>query len=59
MREAGFMVLATEPRPMPSSKGGLHREVEEASVRAGLETHTSDNLVVSGARTNISRKSNS
>jgi hypothetical protein len=49
-REARFVVLTVEPRPMPSLKGSLHREVKEAGVRAGLETHTSDNLAVSDAR---------
>jgi hypothetical protein len=46
-REAGFMVLAIEPRPMPSPKGSLHRKVKEASTRVGLETHTPNNLAVS------------
>jgi hypothetical protein len=49
-REAGFMVLIVEPCPVPSLKGSLHRKVKEASTRAGLETHTPDNLVVSGTR---------
>jgi hypothetical protein len=44
------MVLIVEPCPVPSPNGGLHREVKQANVRAGLETHTSDNLVVSSAR---------
>jgi hypothetical protein len=35
-----FMVLVVEPRPVPSPKGSLHRKVEEAGVRACLETHT-------------------
>jgi hypothetical protein len=50
MGEAGLVVLAIEPRPMPSPKGSIHWEVKEASTRAGLETHTSDNLAVSDAR---------
>jgi hypothetical protein len=49
-REAGFMVLAVEPCPVPSSKGRLHWMVNEASTRAGLETHALDNLSVSGTR---------
>jgi hypothetical protein len=49
-REAGFMVLTIEPRTVPSSKGSLHRKVKEAGARAGLETHTPDNLAVSGTR---------
>jgi hypothetical protein len=44
------VVFTVEPRPVPSLKGTLHYEVKEASARAGLETHTSDNLAVSGAR---------
>jgi hypothetical protein len=44
------MVLVVEPRHEPSPKGSLHWEVKEAGVRVGLETHTSDNLAVSGAR---------
>jgi hypothetical protein len=49
-REVGFMVLIVEPCPVPSLKGSLHRKVKEASMRAGLETHAPDNLVVSGTR---------
>jgi hypothetical protein len=41
------MVLAIEPRPMPSPKGSLHRKDKEASTRVGLETHTPNNLAVS------------
>jgi hypothetical protein len=48
-REARFVVLIVEPCPMPSPKGSLHWEVKEASVRAGLEAHTPDNLAVSSA----------
>jgi hypothetical protein len=32
------MVLAIEPSPVPFPKGGLHRKVNKAGVRAGLET---------------------
>jgi hypothetical protein len=53
------MVLTVEPRLMPSPKGSLHWEVKEADVRADLETHTSDNLAVSGARLIFQEKSNS
>jgi hypothetical protein len=49
-REAGFMVLIVEPRPVPSPKGSLQRKVKESSARAGLETHALDNLAVSGTR---------
>jgi hypothetical protein len=41
------MVLTVEPRPVPSSKGSLHREVKEANTRVGLETHAPDNHAVS------------
>jgi hypothetical protein len=44
------MVLAIEPRPMPSPKASSHWKVKEVGTRAGLETHPSDNLAVSGAR---------
>jgi predicted house-cleaning NTP pyrophosphatase (Maf/HAM1 superfamily) len=44
------VVLTVEPRPVPSLKGSLHREVWEADARAGSETHTSENLVVSSAQ---------
>jgi hypothetical protein len=40
----------TVSTPTPSLKGSLHWKVKEASARAGLETHTPNNLVVSGAR---------
>jgi hypothetical protein len=49
-REAGFVVLTVEPCPMPSSKGSLHQDVNEASVKAGLETHSPDNLAFSDTR---------
>jgi hypothetical protein len=48
--EVGFMVLTVEPHPVPSPKGSLKRKVKEASTRVGLETHASDNLVVSDTR---------
>jgi hypothetical protein len=48
--EAWFVVLAVEPHPMPSLMGSLHWKVKEAGVRVGLETHTLDNLAVSGTR---------
>jgi hypothetical protein len=44
------VVLAVEPHPMPSPTGSLHWKVKEAGVRVGLETHTLDNLAVSGTR---------
>jgi hypothetical protein len=49
-REAGFMVLVVEPRPVPSLKGSLHGKVKEAGVKAGLETHALGNLAVSSTR---------
>jgi hypothetical protein len=49
-REAGFVVLTLEPRFVPSSKGSLHWKFKEAGTRAGLETHTIDNLAISGTR---------
>jgi hypothetical protein len=55
-REVGFMILVVEPRPVPSPKGSLHWEVKEAGVRAGLETHTTNNLAVSGARLILQEK---
>jgi hypothetical protein len=48
--DAAFVVLTVEPRHVPSPKGSLHWEVKEVGVRAGLETHTTDNLEVSGAQ---------
>jgi hypothetical protein len=44
------MVLTVEPHLVPSLKGNLHWEVKKAGARTDLETHTNDNLVVSGAR---------
>jgi hypothetical protein len=44
------MVLTVEPCHVPSLKGSFHRKIKEAGTRAGLETHPSDNLVVSDAR---------
>jgi hypothetical protein len=38
-REVGFVILIVEPHPVPSPEGSLHRKIEEAGVRAGLETH--------------------
>jgi hypothetical protein len=48
--EATFMVLTVEPRHVPSLKVCFHRKDKEADTRAGLETHPSDNLAISGAR---------
>jgi hypothetical protein len=45
------MVLAIEPSPVPFPKGGLHRKVNKAGVRAGLETPPPpNNLAVRGAQ---------
>jgi hypothetical protein len=49
-RDVGFMVLTIEPAPVPSSKKSLHWEFEKDASRASLETHTPDNLSVSGTR---------
>jgi hypothetical protein len=49
-REVGFMILTVEPHHVPSSKKSLHQKVKEASTRASLETHTPDNLAVTGTR---------
>jgi hypothetical protein len=48
--EAGFVVLIVEPCHVPSLKGSFHWKVREAGMRVGLNTHPSDNLVVSSAR---------
>jgi hypothetical protein len=58
-REAGFVVLAVEPRPAPSSKGNFHQKVEEVGARAGLEIHGPNNLVVSDTRLVFQEKNNS
>jgi hypothetical protein len=49
-REAGFVILVVEPRPVPSPKRSLHRKVKQADARAGLKTHTPNNLAFSGTR---------
>jgi hypothetical protein len=49
-REAGFMVLIIESSPMPSSKRSLYWEFKKAASRVSLETHTLDNILVSGTR---------
>jgi hypothetical protein len=43
-REAWFMILIVEPRYMPSLKRGLHGKLKKADARAGLKTHTPNNL---------------
>jgi hypothetical protein len=48
--EAEFMVFTIEPCHMPSPKQSFHGKVKEADARAGLKTHTSNNLSVSGTR---------
>jgi hypothetical protein len=52
LRKGGCWVHGShiEPHHVPSSKGSLHWEVKEAGARVCLETHTSDNLAVGGAR---------
>jgi hypothetical protein len=49
-REVGFVVLAVEPRVVPSPKGSLHQKVKKAGARVGLEAHAPDNLAVSSTR---------
>jgi hypothetical protein len=49
-REAGFMVLAIKPCPVPSLKRGFQGKVEEASVRVSLKTNTPNDLSVGGTR---------
>jgi hypothetical protein len=49
-REPRFLVLIIKLGPMPSPERSLHRKVEEAGARAGLKTHTRNNLSVSGTR---------
>jgi hypothetical protein len=49
-REAGFMFLAIEPCPVPSSKRSFQGKIEEASTRAGLETYAPNNLLVGGTQ---------
>jgi hypothetical protein len=44
------MVLIVELGSMPSPKRALQRKIKEANARAGLESHTPDNLPVGGAR---------
>jgi hypothetical protein len=46
--EAWFVVLTVEPRLVPSPKRGLHGKFKETNARAGLKTHTPNNLLVSG-----------
>jgi hypothetical protein len=58
-REARFMVLVVEPRPVPSLKKSLHRKIKEAGARTGLKTHTLNNLTVGGTQSIFQEKSNS
>jgi hypothetical protein len=39
-----------EPGFMPPLKGGLHRKVEETSMRVSLKTYSTDNLSIISAR---------
>jgi hypothetical protein len=45
-QEARFLVLVVEPRFMPSHERGFHREIQEASLRASLETDSTDNFLI-------------
>jgi hypothetical protein len=47
-REARFMVLTIELRPMPSPERSLHGKIKEAGTRVSLKTHASNDLSVSG-----------
>jgi hypothetical protein len=49
-RQLWFMVLIVEPRLVPSLKRGLHAILKKADVWVGMETHTPNNLSVSGTR---------
>jgi hypothetical protein len=49
-RQVGFMVLTIEPGHVPSLKRSHHREFKKATSRVSLETHTLNNLSVSGTR---------
>jgi hypothetical protein len=44
------MLFIIEPCPMPSTKRRLHGKIKEASARAGMVTHTPNNLLVSSTR---------
>jgi hypothetical protein len=46
-REARFLVFTLEPRPMPSPKRSLHREIKKAGVRVSSKAHTPNSLTVS------------
>jgi hypothetical protein len=48
--EVGFMVFTIEPCPVPSLKQCFCRKVKEDGARAGLKTHTSNNLSISSTR---------
>jgi hypothetical protein len=47
-REARFMILAVEPRPMPTLERSLHRKINELGARMGVKTETPNDLTVSG-----------
>jgi hypothetical protein len=49
-REARFMVLAIEPYPVPSPKGGFQGKIEEASARTSLKTYAPNDLLVGGTQ---------
>jgi hypothetical protein len=49
-REARFVILAIQPCSVPSLGIHLHGKIKETGTRAGLETHTSNELLASGAR---------
>jgi hypothetical protein len=44
------MVFIVEPCLVPSSKQGFQGKIKEAGVRVDFETHTCNNLSVSGTR---------
>jgi hypothetical protein len=55
-RETSFMILTVEPRHVPSPQRSLHRKIKKAGARAGLKTHTPNDLMVSGTRLILQEK---
>jgi hypothetical protein len=48
--KTGLMIFAVKPLLMPSLEGRFRREVEEVTMRAGLNTDTTYNISLSGSR---------
>jgi hypothetical protein len=55
-REAGFMIISIELCPVPSPKRSFQGKIEEASMRASLETYAPNNLPVGGTRLVLQEK---